>query len=80
METIAPNCVAPKPVAPKRIKRGDRVRIINPELFVRCGYDICIQTEMPKIEEKYADLLDSFVAATNLSLIGRQRIVHQLAY
>lgn len=34
------------------IKSGDKVRIINPQIFVRCGYPLCIADVIKTIDQK----------------------------
>lgn len=41
------------------IRVGDRVRIVVPELFVRCGYPLTVQNEQEKIELEFGkDIID----------------------
>lgn len=35
-----------------QIKVGDKVRIINPQIFVRCGYPLCISDVAKTIDQK----------------------------
>ena len=35
----------------KRFKKGDKVKIINPEFFVRCGYPETVESAEKKLEE-----------------------------
>ena len=38
---------------PKIIRRGDKVKILVPWLFVRCGYPKCLKSEVKVVEEEY---------------------------
>jgi hypothetical protein len=44
---------------PRIIREGDRVRIVNPLLFIRCGYPMCLPEETERINKTYRkDILD----------------------
>jgi hypothetical protein len=40
---------------PNIIRVGDYIRIINPELFVRCGYPLTIKVQQEDIEKQFGD-------------------------
>lgn len=37
-----------------KIKVGDLVRIVNPQIFVRCGYPLCLKDVMESIDQNIA--------------------------
>lgn len=37
-----------------KIKVGDLVRIVNPQIFVRCGYPLCVKDVMESIDQNIA--------------------------
>jgi len=77
------------------MKKGDRVKIINPELFVRCGYDLTINTLFDEIEtehskeiSKHVNEMCNLVGLDNLKLnayldlneLISNKIINSLAY
>jgi len=48
----------------QKIKKGDWVRIINPEFFIRCGYPLCLGDAQEKIKEKHGKRIDDFINKT----------------
>ena len=77
------------------IRIGDRVKIIAPEIFVRCGYDLTYTSAKPIVEERYKDKIFNFMDSldgteSNSNLFGikydkkqdslYQAILHNLAY
>jgi hypothetical protein len=75
------------------IRVGDKVKIIKPEFFVRCGYDLTFESAMEQVEEKYSEKILGFINEFNSvkipSILIREcdyrghafeRIVKALAY
>lgn len=48
---------------PKVIRSGDRVKIINPEVFVRCGYPLCKEDLKEELYKKYGRIIDSLLCS-----------------
>lgn len=46
---------------PKIIRAGDIVQIDNPEMFVRCGYPLCLKDMYPELEEKFGAVIRDLV-------------------
>jgi len=40
---------------PKTIRIGDKVKIITPKMFVRCGYPLCVRDMAEEVEEIFGD-------------------------
>jgi hypothetical protein len=43
------------------IRVGDSVRVINPEMFVRCGYNLCLEDVYDKIVAERSKEIEDFV-------------------
>jgi hypothetical protein len=43
------------------IRTGDIVRIINPEFFIRCGYNLCLKDLIDKFEKERMDEIENFI-------------------
>src|SRR5574343_291263 len=50
-----------KKLNPDIIRIGDKVKIINPELFVRCGYELVPGDLYEEIAKKYKEQIDNFL-------------------
>lgn len=52
-----------KKLDPNIIRVGDKVKILNPELFVRCGYELTPNNEdlQSEVMDKYKDKIDEFI-------------------
>src|SRR5574343_863189 len=52
-----------KKLNPNIIRVGDKVKILNPELFVRCGYELTPNNKdlQSEVMEKYKDKIDDFI-------------------
>jgi hypothetical protein len=50
------------------IRVGDRVRIVNPEFFIRCGYENNHQDAMKQIREEYGEKILRFIYDWEASL------------
>jgi len=50
-----------KKLDPKIIRIGDRVRIVNPLIFIRCGYPLCKDDIRPNIIKNYGDVISELV-------------------
>jgi hypothetical protein len=46
---------------PKIIRRGDRVRVVIPEIFVRCGYPLCKADLKEDIYKHYGRLVEDII-------------------
>jgi hypothetical protein len=46
---------------PKIIRSGDRVKIINPEVFLRCGYPLCKEDLKDELRKKYRKVIESLL-------------------
>jgi hypothetical protein len=47
------------------IRAGDTVRIINPEMFVRCGYELTPEVARLSVHEKHGDMIVDFIRDFN---------------
>lgn len=63
----------PRKLDPKIIRPGDTVRIINPEMFVRCGYPISLTDVYVKIEKEYEDFLDKIIEEFHHRVLGDEK-------
>jgi len=69
---------------------GDAVRIVTPEIFVRCGYDHHLAAEIEIVKERYGAVVDDFLRAVDVPYGGfhghpqaarlRDRIVSEVAH
>lgn len=50
-----------KATRPERIRKGDRVRVVNPEFFVRCGYPKCLDGESKVVLEKFGGVINGMI-------------------
>jgi hypothetical protein len=48
------------------IRVGDRVRIVNPEMFVRCGYPLSWNDAELAVSKQYCHMIYEFLANTGL--------------
>lgn len=72
------------------IRAGDMVRIITPEIFVRCGYENTLSTTRKEVEEKYSpDVLafmekigynHSFLSTNRFDKKLFREIINSIAY
>ena len=46
---------------PKIIRNGDRVRIVTPEIFVRCGYPLCKADLREDIAKNYGKIIEDLI-------------------
>lgn len=46
---------------PKIIRAGDKVKIVNPEVFVRCGYPLCKADLKEEIYQHYGKLIEDIM-------------------
>ena len=46
---------------PEVIRVGDRVKIINPEVFLRCGYPLSVETETEEIKKLFGVTIEDLV-------------------
>ena len=60
------------------IRQGDRVRIINPEFFIRCGYENYHAAVKERIEKEYGQKILEFIYEWEKSLITGPPILCQV--
>jgi hypothetical protein len=60
---------------PNIIRVGDRVRIVNPQVFIRCGYPKSLDQSIKEVEEKYNEVLTKFMKELGLSVFS-SRLPH----
>lgn len=48
------------------IRVGDKVKVINPTAFIRCGYETCITDEKEKIRSEYSESIKSFLRSLDI--------------
>ena len=61
------------------IRKGDVVRIINPEFFIRCGYPLAFSTVLAEVQEKdskYQEKIDDLLR--NFFVIGNAKEVFKM--
>ena len=46
---------------PNIIRVGDIVNIVNPRIFIRCGYNLTKDDLRPEIDEKYGKQIHAFI-------------------
>lgn len=62
------------------IRVGDWVRVVNPVVFDRCGYAVCLETEYARFKEQYPNLTKALskIAVGDCSAVDG--ILRALAY
>lgn len=79
----------PDPRRAKVIRRGDKVRIVTPDFFVRCGYPKDIESESAIVLEKFGAIIRGMIQDpmknpatlnpySDLSLVGK--VCREVAY
>lgn len=78
---VAKPSVVAVPKKRQKIKVGDRVRILEPEFFIRCGYENNIDDLMAEIYQKERTQINTFSDLMGgISEHGIDKIVRQVAY
>ena len=55
----------PRKLDPKIIRVGDTVKIINPQFFVRCGYQLSFEEACEEVKEEYGNRIEKFLQSFN---------------
>ncbi|PWC98013.1 hypothetical protein [Azospirillum sp. TSO5] len=64
------------------IRIGDKVRILDPRLFIRCGYPLCHKDVVDDLERNRSDDIQAVAKQFGIAASGvvRDRLVSALAY
>jgi hypothetical protein len=51
---------------PRIIRIDDRIKIINPQVFVRCGYPLCKQNLIPELNKAYGKIVQNLIDSVKM--------------
>lgn len=61
----------------ERIRVCDRVRIVTPELFIRCGYPLTLQSETAAVQEEFGEQIQELLLKSGMHHDGLSLSSHR---